>query len=263
MSVRTVAVVGANGKTGRAVTAALEARGVGVAPIGRRESADLRGALVGADGLYLIAPNMYEDESAFVRGVVDAARAVGVRRVAYHSVAAPYVPAMPHHLGKAEAENDVRMGPLDWTILQPCAYVQNFVPGLGSHDPQLRVAYSPQALFGLVDLADVAEAAATVLLSDDHVGATYELGGPSLVTVDDVARAAGRVLRRDVQVSHIGLEDWRASVREGLDPRVRDWLTAMFAYYDEYGLAAGPVALTALLGRRPTDLESTLYRELA
>ncbi len=261
-AVRRVAVVGGHGKTGRAVTAALEARGVVTDPIGRRELADLPRALAPADGLYVIAPNMHADEPVFVRRVLKVARSVGVWRVAYHSVAAPYVPAMPHHVGKAEAENAVRMGPLDWTILQPCAYVQNFVPALQSEDPKLRIAYSPTTSFGLVDLADVGAAAAEVLLSEVHLGATYELGGPSLVSVDDVAATAQKVLGREIRVQPVTVDEWRATDAVGLDPRVSDWLAAMFAYYDDYGLPTGPVPLRSLLGREPTSLEATLAREL-
>lgn len=263
MTVASVAVVGGNGKTGRAVCAALELRGVTVTPLGRRHAGDLPRALAGADALYLIAPNMHDDEPAFVHGVLDAARSVGVRRIAYHSVTAPYVPAMPHHLGKAESENVVRMGPLDWTILQPCAYVQNFVPALRADAPTLRIAYSTETLFGLVDLSDVAEAATAVLCSDEHIGATYELGGPTLVSVDDVARAAGDVLGRTVPVDRVSLPEWRGDDGAALDPRVRDWLAAMFAYYDEFGLPTGPTPLSALLGRRPTSVESALERELS
>ncbi|UYM06117.1 SDR family oxidoreductase [Solicola gregarius] len=262
MAVRRVAVVGANGKTGRAVTSALHAREVAVTAIGRAELASLPSALEGADALYLIAPNMHEDEPAFVRRILAVARTEGVRRVAYHSVAAPYAPAMPHHVGKAEAENAVRTGSSDWTILQPCAYVQNFVPALRPDDSALRVAYSPRKPFGLVDLADVAEAAATVLLSDTHIGATYELGGPDLVDVHDVARAAGQVLGREVPVSRISVEAWRENDGSNLDSRVRDWLAAMFDYYDEHGLPVGSLPLTVLLGREPTPLEATLRREL-
>ena len=261
--VHKVAVVGGRGKTGRAVTRALESRGVVVSSLGRRDIDALPRALADADALYLIAPNMYADEPAFVRYILEHARAVGVRRIGYHSVAAPYVPAMPHHVGKADAENLVRMGPLDWTILQPCAYVQNFLPALRSDDPTLRVAYSPRTLFGLVDLVDVGEAAATVLLSADHIGATYELGGPALVSVDDVATVAGQVLGRELPVDPITIDQWRTTDGAGIDPRVRDWLAAMFAYYDEFGLPVGSLALAALLDRQPTALEATLRRDLS
>ena len=262
MSVSRVAVVGGNGKTGRAVSAALEARDVAVTRVGRNEFGDLLRVLADVEALYLIAPNMHGDEPAFVREVLDAARSVGLKRVGYHSVAAPYAPSMPHHLGKAVSEDLVRRGPVDWTILQPCAYVQNFVPALRADDPVLRVAYSARVPFGLVDLHDVAEVAANVLLADGHLGATYELGGPGLVSVDDVARIAGETLGRTVPIDAITTDEWRTTDGAGLDPRVREWLAAMFEYYDGFGLPAGPVSLRALLGREPTALAVTIAREL-
>jgi uncharacterized protein YbjT (DUF2867 family) len=101
---------------------------------------------------------------------------------------------MPHHLAKARAEDVVRRSPFAWTILQPCAYVQNLVPALRAGTPYLEMPYDVDRPFGLVDL--VAEATARVLLDDGHAGATYELGGPDLVSVSDVASAASAVLGR-------------------------------------------------------------------
>lgn len=257
MTVR-VAVVGASGKTGRAVSAALTRRGAEVVPIGRAQWGDLPGALAGADAVHVIAPNMHEDEPAFVAEVLAAAGSAGVTRVVHHSVAAPYVPTMPHHLGKARAEDLVRRATDRWTILQPCAYVQNFVPALQSGADVLEVAYRVDRPFGLVDLDDVAEATAVVLLDPGHEGATYELGGPSPVTVADVAAAAGDVLGRPLTAARIDPQDWADGPGAALDPRVRDWLLAMFAYYDDHGLPTGPVPLGALLGRAPTSLAESL-----
>lgn len=59
-------MVGARGKTGRAVTAALGRRGVSTRPAGRTELKDPVGALRGCETLYLIAPNLHPDEAAFV-----------------------------------------------------------------------------------------------------------------------------------------------------------------------------------------------------
>ena len=211
-----------------------------------------------------MAPNLHPDEPAYVAVVLDAARSAGVRRVVYHSVVAPYVPDLPHHLGKARSEDLVRRSGLGWTLLQPCAYVQNLVPGLlaagpdGAPEPAVRVPYDPDRLFGLVDLVDVAAAAAVVLVDDGHVGATYELGGPRLVSARDVAVAAARVLGREVPVQRLPLE---TSANAG-DPRERDWLRAMFAYYDRHGLPAASLPLRVLLGRDAHDLPATLTREL-
>lgn len=262
MTRQEVAVLAGRGKTGRAVAAALARRGVGVRALGHEVDDDPEGALAGATAAYLVAPNLHPDEAGYVARLLEAARRAGVERVVHHSVAAPYAPAMPHHLGKAAAEDLVRRSGLRWTILEPCAYVQNFLPALRGDPPRLRVPYDVEARFGLVDLADVGEAAAAVLLDDGHVGATYELGGPALVSVADVAAVAGRVLGREVPVERVAPQEWRRADGAGMDPREADWLAAMFTYYDAHGLPAGSLALRALLGREPADLHTALAREL-
>ena len=71
----------------------------------------------------------------------------------------PYLPEMAHHLGKAEAEHRVRRSGLDWTILQPGVYLQNF-----DLTAPVEVPYDVHARFGFLDLADLGQVAATVLL---------------------------------------------------------------------------------------------------
>ncbi|MGH1562103.1 SDR family oxidoreductase [Mumia sp. DW29H23] len=256
-----VAVVGASGKTGTHVVEALASRGVPVRPLGRAELADPVAAFTGAGAAYLIAPNLHPDEPALVGGWLDALRTAGVPRLAYHSVAWPYAPAMPHHLAKAQTEDLVRRSGLAWTVLQPCAYVQNLLPGLAAESPAVRVPYAVDRPFGLVDLADVGEAAAVVLTEDGHVGATYELGGPTLVSLADVADAASTVLGEPVVAERLDPGTWAAGPGAAMDPRERDWLLAMFAFYDAYGLPTGGVPLRALLGRSPHDVATVLRRE--
>jgi uncharacterized protein YbjT (DUF2867 family) len=102
-----------------------------------------------------------------------------------------------------------------------------------------------------------------VLLDDSHVGATYELGGPRLVSVWDVASEAGRVLGRPVTAARIDPEEWAAGPGSSLEPRLRDGLLAMYRYYDEHGLPAGGRVLRDLLGGPSTPVRETLERELA
>jgi uncharacterized protein YbjT (DUF2867 family) len=255
------AVTGASGKTGRAIGAALRGQGERVVEVGRAEWLDLAASLASADRLYVIAPNMHPDEPGLVTEAVRAARAAGVDRIVYHSVASPYVPALPHHLAKAQAEDIVRRSGLSWTILQPCAYLQNFLPMISPEVGTIEVPYDVQQPFGLVDLLDVAEAAAGVLLDDAHGGATYELGGPALVSVADVARAASAQLGRRIEAARVDPADWAARNPQP-DATTRDSLLAMFSYYDAHGLPAGPLPLRALLGRGPHSLRDVLSREL-
>ncbi len=242
-----IAVVGGSGKTGRAVRSALEARGARAVSIGRADWANLPGALRGCDATYVIAPNMHPDEPAYVAQVLAACQDAGVPRVVHHSVALPYAAEMPHHLAKARAEDLVRRSGLAWTVLQPGAYLQNF-PLDGS---PVRVAYSAGATFGFAHLGDVGEAAATVLLERGHEGVAYELASfPA--TVAEVARAAG------AEVEVVTPEEWARSDGRDLEPRVREWLLAMFAYYDDHGLPIGTRPLATLLGREPTSLPAAV-----
>jgi NAD(P)H dehydrogenase (quinone) len=219
-----IAVLGGHGKTGRAVIAALGARNVATVAIGRAEWRRLSAAVAGCDAAYLIAPNLHPDEPAYVAEALAALAEAGVGRVVYHSVASPYAPEMPHHLGKAVSEDLVRRSGLAWTILQPGAYLQNL-----DLSGSLEVPYDVDAVFGFADLADVAEVAALVLTEDGHVGATYELAS-RVATVAELAAEAGVTARRT-------------------DERPDGSLGAMFAYYDRHGLPAGTRTLAALLGR--------------
>ncbi|MFC4784059.1 SDR family oxidoreductase [Nocardioides sp. MAHUQ-72] len=237
-----VAVVGGTGKTGRAVVTALTARAAEAVPLGRAAWIDLAGALDGCAAAYVIAPNMHHDEAAYVERVVDAARRSGVSRVVLHSVASPYVPAMPHHVGKAAAEDVVRRSGLGWTILQPGAYVQNFPA-----DATVRLAYRASAPFGFADLDDVADVAARVLVEDGHDGATYELASFA-ATAGELVTSLGST------VEQVSPEVWAATEGRALEPRVRDWLQQMFAYYDRYGLPVGTRPMRFLLDRAPRVL---------
>ncbi len=232
-----VAVVGGHGRTGRAVGAALARRGHHAVPLGRADWPALADAMAGCAAAYLIAPNLHPDEAAYVGTALDAARTAGIGRVVLHSVASPYAPAMPHHLGKAAAEDITRRSGLAWTILQPGAYLQNL-----DLTRTVRIAYRADAPFGFADLVDVAEAAAVVLTQDGHEGATCELASRP-ATVSDLAAEAG------VDVEVVTPAQWAATDGAGLDPRARRWLLAMFAYYDAHGLPVGTLPMRTLLGR--------------
>ena len=139
-------------------------------------------------------------------------------------MASPYLPELPHHLGKAVSEDLVRRSGLAWTILQPGVYLQN----LDLSGP-VRVPYDVDAPFGFLDLADLGAAAARVLLDDGHAGATYELASRQ-ATVAELAAEAGVPAERVEDTSE------------------HPWLRAMFAYYDRHGLPVGTLPLRALLG---------------
>ncbi|HET7088402.1 MAG TPA: NmrA/HSCARG family protein [Anaerolineae bacterium] len=281
-----ILVTGAAGKTGRSIIRVLAARGQHVRALARRETqadalsqigaheivagdlldeAALARAARGVRAVYHICPNVHPQEVAIGKSIIAAARGAGVRLFAYHSVLHPQTESMPHHWSKLRVEEMLFESGLLYTILQPAPYMQNVLAEKEAIMTQgvYRVPYSVQAPFSLVDLEDVAEAAAIVLTEPVHAGATYELCGPEVLTPSDIAAVWSAKLGRSVQAQLIAVEDWaRRAKAAGLSEYAVDTLTRMFGYYDRYGLWGNSRVLSDLLGRPPARFEAFVERTI-
>jgi uncharacterized protein YbjT (DUF2867 family) len=186
-----------------------------------------------------------------------------VPRLVYHSVLHPQIEAMPHHWNKMRVEEMLFSSGLDVTILQPTAYMQN---NLARWDRMVRegiyrVPYPVETRLSLVDLDDVAEAAAIVLTSAGHSSATYELVGTPPLSQIKVAETFGRALNKTVRAEAETIKSWDKRVRaSGMDDHQRDTLIRMFRAYASDGLKGNPNVLSWLLGRAPTSLAAFAAR---
>ena len=279
-----ILVTGAGGKTGRAVVKALAAKGaparalvhrddhsaplraLGAAEIvvgGFEDKAALLRAVDGTRAIYHICPNVSRDEVAYARAVAIAAQAHGVKRFVYHSVLHPQIEAMPHHWQKMRTEEMLFTFGFDLTILQPTAYMQNILgawPGI-IRDGVFRVPYPVETRLSLVDLDDVAEAAAIVLTQDSYGGATYELIGTAPLSQIDIAAAISGAVGGNVRAEAENVAAWESRARAGgMGEHERAKLGAMFRYYAAHGLVGNSNTLSWLLRRKPADLATCLAR---
>jgi len=279
-------VTGAAGKTGRAIITALLARNRSVRALVYREEqaqplksmgidqvrvgdmrsdATIKDAVSGVEAIYHICPNVDPDELSIGRTILSNARASGVRHFVFHSVLHPQVELMPHHWLKLRVEEALLESKLPFTALQPAAYMQNVLPQFEEivEHGVYSVPYSLEAPMSLVDLDDVAQAAATVLCEPGHVGGIYELAGPEVLTPREMAAAIGNRLGIDVHAEQISIESWkRQGQTSGLGRYQVETLAKMFAYYDRYGLWANSNVLRNLIGRSPTTFQEFLERTL-
>jgi NAD(P)H dehydrogenase (quinone) len=196
-------------------------------------------------------------EMSYAQAVVTAAKAAGVRRFVYHSVLHPQIEAMPHHWAKLRVEEMLLASGLDVTFLQPTAYMQNILSGWRPiiEEGIYRVPYPVDTRTSLVDLRDVAEAAALVLTKPGHAGATYALVGTAPLIQIEVAHALAAALGRPVRAVAEPVEAWDARARAtGMGDYQRETLAAMFRSYAANGLVGNANVLGWLLGRRPASL---------
>lgn len=267
MTERQVVILGATGTVGRRVTADMRSRGQWVRAACRH--GDVRfdwadqttwgPALTGAQALFLMAP----DGQPIEPDLLDQAVAAGVTRVVLLSSAA--VQAMGDQRLMA-AESMVRASGVDWTILRPNWFNQNFDEGY-LRGPILEGGVTlplSDSRHPFVDAADVAAVAAACLTKPGHTGRTYVVTGPDELSfaeaVHIVARASGRpVVYRGEPEDYLAAAD-----AAGVHPdNARAQLAAFDALRRHPEESAATDTVHTLTGRSPIPFTTYAYRAAA
>jgi len=282
-----ILLTGANGKSGRAIIQALakqelvvramvrssnqinELKALGavdciVANLSKPE--ETASACRGTSQIYLLCPNMHPDEIGLAENVIAAAKIANVERIVYHSVLHPQTQKMPHHWSKLRVEELLFESGVPYTILQPAAYMQNVLTNWPTivKEGVYRVPYALSTRLGMVDLNDVAAAAATVLASDSYTYGSYELCGPQLLDQRQVAQKISQQIGKPVAAVELSHATWSHNAQQaGLSDLQIDWLIKMFDYYEAFGFWGNSTALANILGRTPNTFENFLQKILA
>lgn len=267
-----------------------------------RRPGDLENALRGARQIYHAAPTQVVDEMLVAERLIGAAKAERLDQVVFHSVIHPDIAELPHHRQKLRVEGILRESGLPVTVLRPSHYMQNVLDfwdffGAGL----LPYPTSPHSRMGVIDVEDIATAAANVLTSPgEHIGKTYDLSTVEL-SRHDMARIWSRVLGHRmvavrippqaltnplVAVGPLGsaiahsllstrlrsLPDIVRGLRAAPNARgfrswsadARDTYVQMMTYYDGHGLPAGNLDdLPKVLLRQAIDYEQFARRTAA
>jgi uncharacterized protein YbjT (DUF2867 family) len=282
-----ILVTGANGKSGRAVIRALCNKGKSVRAFAHRseqvrqlkeigaedvvvgdmlDRTSLEKASQGISAVYHISPSANPMEATMGELAIEIAASAKVGRFVYHSVLHPHLRGLTHHQQKLLVEEKLYESGLPFTILQPGTYMQNLLAMWGAitKEKVLRAAYTVDSRLSMTDLEDIAEAAAIVLTEDGHLGATYELCGPEILTPVDMAKIISQQLGAEVRVESIPPDKWAANARTmGLTDHQIDTLSRMFKYYSRFGFVGNPNVLSWILKRPATDFSTFVKRMLS
>jgi len=278
-----ILLTGAAGKTGMAILKNLSQHGAQVRALVRNldqanrvslfkgveiaygdllDDASLGSALEGIKALYFICPNMSPDELRIGTNLIRLAKKQQVDRFVYHSVLHPQIEDMPHHWQKMRVEEALFASGMDFTILQPCAYMQNILGGWKNIQAgRYIVPYNLNARISIVDLEDIGKVAAKVLLATGYSNAIFELAGPEALTQTEVAAVISSVLGIRVEAIQQSFVEWQDNAsKAGLPELEIAWLLKMFDYYDQYGLTGNSMTLEHLLGMNPITFKQFLLR---
>ena len=201
-----VLIIGATGRIGREVVRLLAERGSSLralvrapGPLGLGAGIEqvagdlcdpeaLRRAFAGVDHVVLITPDGPEQAALESAAMVAAARA-DVRQIVKISACVAGSPELSRFGEQhARAESALRASGVNWTVLRPNLFMQNFLdfaPMIAAQ--RLFMAPLAGARISMIDARDVAAAACAVLGRAEQFGLTHALTGPVSLHFADAA----------------------------------------------------------------------------
>jgi uncharacterized protein YbjT (DUF2867 family) len=227
-AVRPVLVAGATGFVGRAVLRELFAAGLPVVALARSpQQASTRSGLVSVRGdvrdpavleacfafrpwavVQLVGLRIHVEAS---EAVLRAARRHGVERYVHVSALGARASAISYHHRKWRAEEHVRASGLACTILRPsvifgegCDFLRSLLALVRLHGVTPMVGSGRTRLQPLC-VRDMAAVVRRCLEDGSTAGVCYDLGGPEVVTLDEIVSCIERQLGRRKPRLHVPL----------------------------------------------------------
>lgn len=175
----------------------------------RRKPSTFASALEGAEAAVLITRNaldLPEQEAEFAR----AAKAAGVSRlVKLSAFGADLNAEKGAQQSHAEAEEVVSRAGVAWTFLRPEFFMQNLL--WFADEIRTKSTFSlplKDGRLGMIDFRDVAAVAAKCATDAAHEGRIYELSGPELLSMNDVADKLARAVGASIRYNDVSPDEF-------------------------------------------------------
>jgi NAD(P)H dehydrogenase (quinone) len=176
--------------------------------------------------------------TALLTRAIDAAKAAGVKHIAYTSYIGITRGDTAGRAADHQATEDaLKASGLAWTMLRNSIYMHGLIAQAARMVADGRAVIPPnESPIGYVSREDCALAAAAVLTTPGHEGKAYDITGPELLGVREIAAVASAVTGKPIEVSQGGAE-----VRPGFGRPAMAFTTSHFQ---------------DLTGRAPTSLRT-------
>ncbi|ASP35734.1 NAD(P)H-binding protein [Labrenzia sp. VG12] len=251
-----ILVIGATGKTGRRVTLRLEERGLPVRHGTRRSEIPFdwerpeswTASLSGIKTAYVAySPDLaVPSAQAVIAEFVRAAEESGLRRIVLLS---------ERNEARAQACEKLLMNSsLEWTILRPSWFMQNFSEGGFLDGVMSGEVSAPDSGFPepWVDLEDVADIAVAALLEEGHTGEVYEITGPELLKWQEAVSHITDVTGRDITYRTVTPKEFESTlIAEGFPQGDAEFVATLVAEILDGKNASTSDGLQRALGREP------------
>jgi uncharacterized protein YbjT (DUF2867 family) len=219
-------------------------------------------AMRGIETVLLVSPAVPAQEIA----VIDSAVRQGARHIVKITSKASADSPVDRRRGQAQIEAHLEATGLAYTLLRANAYMQN-VLALAPLIKQTSgfVMSAGDGQVGMVDVRDVAATAATVVTAPkEHIGRTYWLTGPDLITYTDIAKELSDALGRPIEYRRTSPAEHRAAmIQAGVPEAVATSNAQAFGLIAEGDAAWLSEDVESITGTAPRTLRAFVTDYLA
>ena len=239
---------------------ALTQKGVDVRQADYGDQAALTAALSGVEKLLLISSSEVGQRAVQHRNVINAAKAAGVKFIAYTSLLHADKSPLGLHVEHVETEKMLADSGIPYALLRNGWYTENYLasaPAALAHG--VFIGAAGEGKIASATRADYAAAAARVISTDGHAGKVYELAGDSAWTLSELAAELSKQSGKPVVYQNLSETDF-ASALKGVG--LPDVFAILLADSDigasKGGLFDDSHTLSKLIGRPTTPLAESV-----
>lgn len=224
------------------------------------DQAALTQALAGVEKLLLISSSEVGQRAAQHRNVINAAKAAGVKFIAYTSLLHADTSPLGLHVEHVETEKLLAESGIPFALLRNGWYSENYLasaPAALAHGVFLGAA--GEGKIASATRADYAAAAARVISEEGHAGKVYELAGDSAWTLSDLAALLSEASGKKVVYQNLSEADFAAALKgAGLPDGLAEMLADSDIGASKGGLFDDSQTLSKLIGRPATSIADSV-----
>ena len=243
---------------------ALAQQGVTVRQAEYGDRAALTAALTGVEKLLLISSSEVGQRAVQHRNVIDAAKAAGVKFIAYTSLLHADRSPLGLHVEHVETEQYLAASGIPYALLRNGWYSENYLasaPAALAHG--VFIGSAGEGKIASATRADYAAAAAKVMSSEGHAGQVYELAGDEAWTLSELAAALSKQSGKPVVYQNLSEADFAEALKgAGLPEAFANLLADSDVGASKGGLFDDSRTLSTLIGRPTTPIRDSIRETL-
>ncbi len=217
-------------------------------------------ALMDIDVLFLLRPPQISEVQKYFEPLIESAIKNGVKHIVFLSVqGAQNSKIIPHH----KIEKLIVASKIPYTFLRPAYFMQNFTTTLFSDLKSKNKIYLPagKAKFTLVDVADIGEVAAKILIEPvNHRNQIYELTCNEKLTFAEMAVKLSNGLGKMIKYESPNLISFFVTKKKDKMPSMLILVMIMLHYFPRFQKEPNTSdCIASILNKQPKTFDQFIF----